>query len=135
MKKKIYFLSVSFVIVFFLSVSAMAQNISKEGVQLKQNVPSTPTQSTIPKIPLTKKQIDIIKRSKSDEVTVPLTDEQYNKIKEHFPNLSIKAITIPTNKVNLAAPFLPGGSVLSAAISGSGQTTRATASLSDSGDD
>jgi hypothetical protein len=70
------------------------------------------------------------------EVTVTLTREQSKQIKRSFPELEGMKMTVrlPINEVT-GAPFIPGGAVLSAAISGVSQLKGAIGDLSQSSGD
>ncbi len=80
------------------------------------------------KISLTAKQATQLSKAPRGEVTVILTSEQYKAIKRRFPKLATMDM-----RINLAAPFIPGGNVLSAAVNGLSQSGDAIGSLSESG--
>ena len=88
-------------------------------------------------ITLTGEQMAQVSKAGGNEITVKLTREQYAAIKKQFPKLGTMKmrITLPKSGPRKAAPFIPGGAVLSVAVSGVNQMQEATGSISDGDDD
>lgn len=87
-------------------------------------------------ITFTARQRAQLSKSSRNVVTVRLTRAQYYAIKKRFPKIRTMRIqvTLSGGKIgaNIAAPFVPGGSVVSAAISSISSRGEAIAKLSDS---
>ena len=83
-------------------------------------------------VPLTKQQVAALAKGKGKRVvTIALTDAQYRTIKERFPSVAVKRARLAVGAT--AAPFIPGGAVVSAAISGISQLREAAGIASVSG--
>ncbi len=76
-------------------------------------------------ITLTENQISQLSTTSRSEVTMTLTREQFKAIKKRYPELSSNRITITVpvdiRGSQLAAPYIPGGAVVAAAVSSTGQ--------------
>ena len=79
-------------------------------------------------ITLTPKQATQLSVAPRGEVTVTLTREQVNAIKHSFPWFATDKMTMTLPMGGKAASFVPGGSVVSAAISGIGHLGQALGS-------
>ncbi|GEM_PF-5890701 len=79
-------------------------------------------------ITLTPEQATQLAMAPRREVTVTLTREQVNAIKRSFPWFATNKMTMTFPMGGKAAPFIPGGSVVSAAISGIGHLGQALGS-------
>jgi len=82
-------------------------------------------------ITLTKEQTAQLHQATRGIVTVTLTKEQYETVKKRFPKLAVMKMTVTLPSRGLAAPFIPGGTVVSAAVSGIGQSREALATVSE----
>jgi hypothetical protein len=83
-------------------------------------------------VPLTKQQTAVLAKGRGKRVVaIALTDAQYRTIRQRFPALAVKRANLTVGAV--AAPFIPGGAVVSASISGLSQSKEAVGSVASSG--
>ena len=81
-------------------------------------------------ITLTPEQSAAVSGSRESEVIISLTDKQFETIRRRYPRLSKRTMKLSISAGAVAAPFVPGGAVLSAAVSGIGQMKEALGTVS-----